>query len=678
MTEINLTANLPEPSGINVADKPDSLVVRGNQELADLRNLDFFGRGIGKRKGSVLLQNTDIGASWVQVGNDLPIAGVNFPALAELSSTRVAFIDNSNDDLRVYEFTEGSGNWAQVGNDLPIVGVTISALAALSSTRVAFIDSNNRDLRVYDFDETDWAQVGNDLPITGTTFPALAALSSTRIAFIDASNDDLRTYALLVSTTVIDGVEWRAPSDGSRIQVLLTDVTILTDQSGAWNTIKDSAGAVYSHLSAATKGMIREGDGHLFIFMDGASNEIQTYREGADLDPSMSNGNTYEDAYGGGTNTYTGTWPTAAFLGVYINGRLAWSDGNVLIEFTNVANAPGSGIWDLLSTGAGFYRAGGRITALVNFIPHLSNSIEETMFVGTVGGWEYTTGFLSFDRIIRVQGSTPPLNHQSLFVSHFWIVYLTDDKNIMAINRTSSIDLGRRFKVPGDEDGPLDGMVIASSETNSFGFYDRDRKRGYLAITTDPANVNDTWLVIDFKKGEPLAGEQLGSYERHVRCLVWGIGTPGTNEWFISVYQTADGPVGVLRNRAIYTMESGFDDLDTIEISDYGVTPVMTGEPADLPKVKQWGQAAVRTKANANVTLTLEGFADWADHLTATPDFTASRTLAADAGDVAKFTRSVNAQSEGWQLKWRNAGSVGYVLQSVSQTFAVGAEIEGA
>ena len=46
MTEFNLIASLPEMSGINVADKPDSLLLRGNQELADLRNLDFYGRGV--------------------------------------------------------------------------------------------------------------------------------------------------------------------------------------------------------------------------------------------------------------------------------------------------------------------------------------------------------------------------------------------------------------------------------------------------------------------------------------------------------------------------------------------------------------------------------------------------------------------------------------------------------
>ena len=84
--------------------------------------------------------------------------------------------------------------WSQVGNDLNIADVNRSALAALSSTRVAFIDNFNDDLRVYDFDGTDWSQVGNELAVSGVGGPALAPLSSTRVAFIDGFNDDLRVY----------------------------------------------------------------------------------------------------------------------------------------------------------------------------------------------------------------------------------------------------------------------------------------------------------------------------------------------------------------------------------------------------------------------------------------------------------------------------------------------------
>ncbi|MBD3216598.1 MAG: hypothetical protein GF311_28545, partial [Candidatus Lokiarchaeota archaeon] len=90
-----------------------------------------------------------------QVGSDLNISGVGSLALAALNSTDVAFIDSSNDDLRVYRFN--GSTWSQVGSDLNISGVGNLALAALNSTDVAFIDSSNDDLRVYRFNGSTWS-----------------------------------------------------------------------------------------------------------------------------------------------------------------------------------------------------------------------------------------------------------------------------------------------------------------------------------------------------------------------------------------------------------------------------------------------------------------------------------------------------------------------------------------
>ena len=84
-------------------------------------------------------------------------------------------------------------DWAQVGNDLNIA-IGTPAMAGLSSNRIAFIDITNDDLRTYDFDGTDWAQVGNALGIVDMLEPAIAFLNSNRIAFIDSFNDDLRTF----------------------------------------------------------------------------------------------------------------------------------------------------------------------------------------------------------------------------------------------------------------------------------------------------------------------------------------------------------------------------------------------------------------------------------------------------------------------------------------------------
>ncbi len=136
---------------------------------------------------------------WGQVGNSLAISGLGAPALASLSSSRVAFIDSANDSLRTYDF-DGS-NWSQVGNSLAISTIGIPALADLSSSRVAFIDATNDSLRAYDFDGTNWSQAGNSLAISTAGNPALAALSSSRVAFIDDANDSLRAYDF-------DGTNW--------------------------------------------------------------------------------------------------------------------------------------------------------------------------------------------------------------------------------------------------------------------------------------------------------------------------------------------------------------------------------------------------------------------------------------------------------------------------------------
>ena len=84
-------------------------------------------------------------------------------------------------------------NWTQVGNGLTITAGG-PALTALSSTRVAYFDETLDSLRTYDFDGTNWTQVGNGLTITGASFPALTALSSTRVAYFDSLLDSLRTY----------------------------------------------------------------------------------------------------------------------------------------------------------------------------------------------------------------------------------------------------------------------------------------------------------------------------------------------------------------------------------------------------------------------------------------------------------------------------------------------------
>jgi hypothetical protein len=132
------------------------------------------------------------GSTWSLVGSGLAISSVLQPALAALNSTDVAFIDASNDSLRTYRFN--GSTWSLVGSGLAISTVGLCSLAALNSTDVAFIDNTNDELRTYRFNGSTWSLVGSGLAIATVNVPEITALNSTDIAFYDTGNDELRTY----------------------------------------------------------------------------------------------------------------------------------------------------------------------------------------------------------------------------------------------------------------------------------------------------------------------------------------------------------------------------------------------------------------------------------------------------------------------------------------------------
>jgi len=139
------------------------------------------------------------GSAWSQVGSGLDISGgVGEAALAPLNGTDVAFIDRDNKQLRTYRWS-GSA-WSQVGGGLDISGgVGTPALAPLNGTDVAFIDSANDQLRTYRWSGSAWSLVGGGLDIAGVGYPTLASLNGTDVAFIDSGNDQLRTYRFAFS-----------------------------------------------------------------------------------------------------------------------------------------------------------------------------------------------------------------------------------------------------------------------------------------------------------------------------------------------------------------------------------------------------------------------------------------------------------------------------------------------
>jgi hypothetical protein len=187
-----------------------------NSFLNDVLDGDY---GIPHFEKGFTGENNDFYTTFkTQVGNDLNIPGISRPFVTALSDKRVAYIDETNDDLRTYEF-DGT-NWSQIGNDLNIAGITGGAaysiaIAALSESRIAFIDVNNEDLRTYDFDGTDWSQTGNDLNISGISTVSLAALTSSRVALVFGTS--LRVYDF-------DGTDWSQTGNTTTLTGLTSNV----------------------------------------------------------------------------------------------------------------------------------------------------------------------------------------------------------------------------------------------------------------------------------------------------------------------------------------------------------------------------------------------------------------------------------------------------------------------
>lgn len=122
------------------------------------------------------------GADWSLIASLVFGSGLGTAnALATLSSTRVALVDNIEPrELRAYDLSDAT--FSQVGNALAISGLGSEVdITAMSATRIALIDAQNQELRVYDFDGTDWSQTGNGLTINNSG-AAVAAVNSTDVA----------------------------------------------------------------------------------------------------------------------------------------------------------------------------------------------------------------------------------------------------------------------------------------------------------------------------------------------------------------------------------------------------------------------------------------------------------------------------------------------------------------
>ncbi|MFW9871942.1 MAG: hypothetical protein ACFFG0_02495 [Candidatus Thorarchaeota archaeon] len=237
-----------------------------------------------------------------QIGSNTAMTSASFYSLTTLNSTDIAYIDNTDDNLKTYRFN-GDG-FVQVGNSLNISGAgTKSVITALDSSNIAFIDNANSEIRKYNWDGTDWTLVGSGLSISGMGDATITALDSSNIAFIDNTNQDLRVYNWTGSTWNQTGNDLNISGIfGTRLAALnrtdiafidhnLTSLRLYRFDGSDWNLIGSLSN------TRNTIGLCALNTTDIFLG-DNTSNKIDIYRfDGSDWNLI---GNSFYDSTMGG------------------------------------------------------------------------------------------------------------------------------------------------------------------------------------------------------------------------------------------------------------------------------------------------------------------------------------------------------------------------------------------
>mgnify|MGYP001617584029 FL=1 len=503
-----------------------------------------------------------------------------------------------------------------------------------------------------------------------------------------ASYQDL-SAVMASGDSLVAGIEW-TNADSTTMELIVTTTRILTNASGTWGAINATSGAsVFAFTGAVTKASLVPLDGHMFIFTNGTGNYIQTTRNGTQIDPQMVSGNVYTDAYGSGTHTITGTWPTASHLGAAVNSRLCAGEEGLLIEYTPMLHESSSGVWDLAGGGAGaFHVTSGEMLFMTNYIPKGGNRVtDEVLVVGTSGGIESTTGFEEYDRLNVEQGAEGVLNHKCYCKGNGWLIYLTRNKNLQGYNGQEVIDFGARLRTAIDT-GPLDAMDLATSETNAFAMYLPEKMQAVLWYSTATTKVNDSAAMVDFKMGEPVPGEPQRSAEARVRVVPWEIFNGADNDWFIHGYIKSSAVIGIKANGTTWTMESGKNDLASVPIEGRWKSPIINGGAPFVTFQKQFIRLNLRVSQNGVWTATIDEYFDGESAIGKTWDMNQYITgafildvslldvgILSTEGHVRAFDR-IDKRAESFQFQFKNKDAdEDFVLRHANLLYSIGSQV---
>lgn len=558
--------------GVNAWDVADSLVRRSHQsnglvwgqvspmESPDALNIDFFQDGWGTRLGSV--ESDDLRS--VLASGDALLDGIEWADPA--SGTRAIIILGQ---LSMY--TNQSGSFARLTFPNTALtayshGSTVTkwSWVTLDGHLLVPTDGSTNRIRVHRSGSAVDDSLGNNT--TTTT--------------VDSDSNSGQTVLSVAATTMFQpGDRVRINSGGAR------------DESGYIASI--SAGASITLM-----------DNLAFTHTAVQADVVQV-------------ANRWTEAYDTSTtHVVTGDWELATYIGAAVTDKLTFGKGNSLVEYTPSARTASSGIWNLAGTTAGFYGARANIVGVASFVPDQGDLNQQIAYVFTSQGPGILTGFEDYDQGMdqNRQAGGVPLNNRCIVSAKTWLVYMTTNKDIEAINGKTVINLGRRLKTLA-KTGPLDDISVSESALTAFGFYDAERERVIFHATTSSGRVNDVAFIVDFRLGEPLLGEGRDSYEKHVSVMPWSIVSPDTNDWFYGMFQRLGQVSGVMADGRLYTVGGETlprTDLGTLAVDNYWETPWFNGGSDLLKKLIM--NLIARFKKSGNWSASIDVYVDYGNN----------------------------------------------------------------
>lgn len=528
---------------------------------------------------------------------------------------------------------------------------------------------------IYTDQSGSWARLTN---ANGTAFQFNT--DATKASFVMVDN-----HLLIMTDTNYTQIYRTGTALDDQMNNQTTTTTVDADSNSGQKVVNVAATTMFNvgDRVALNLGGAREEFGYIASISAGVSitleNNLTNTHTSAQADVVQTQ-NQYTESKGGASQVYTGAWTSGHYIGFPLHQRFCMCQGDSVIEFTDTGQP-----WDLL--GGNNFQADGNIVGAIPFVPTGGSELNAVGFLSTTAGPQFISGFDLTDTIKPMQGGRTALNHQVIEAIDNWIVYMTSEGGLEAVNFNQAIDLGRRFKTLDGVTGPMDTFTPTNSKhpTLPFSVANKSKKQVAWFYPDASQTTNSHAVVLDFYLGEPVSGEPIESFERRVRCLYWSIKEPGSNPWFISAYQKRGSMVGVLATGITYTMENGKNDLDTLPILEIYKLPNFDGGAPD--NQKNWRKASASFKPKGNWNVKLRHYLDRASEPTGTETEWLQATQGAASYDSAVYdtdsyvtsglvrrSRWTEAYSNEISYDLRNQNtSEDWVLTNFNQQYQIGA-----